>query len=81
MSTYDLDQITTPAYLTGFAEEYYKNIQAQEIAANSLLSFFPERYVEGIDLNTKDLKVTRPVMAFNRAWVRRSRNRVLEDDS
>lgn len=68
MSTYDLDQITTPEYLTGFAEEYYKNIQAQEIAANSLLSFFPERYVEGIDLNTKDLKVTRPVMAFNRAW-------------
>lgn len=68
MSTYDLDQLTTPEYLTGFAQEFYKNLQDQEIAQNSLSLYFPDRYVEGIDLNTRDLKVTRPVMAFNRAW-------------
>lgn len=68
MATYDLDQIHTPEYLTGFATEFYKNLQEQEIAQNSLQIYFPDRYVEGIDLNTRDLKVTRPVMAFNRAW-------------
>ncbi len=68
MATYDLDQIHTPEYLTGFATEFYKNLQEQEIAQNSLQLYFPDRYVEGIDLNTRDLKVTRPVMAFNRAW-------------
>lgn len=68
MTTYDLDQIHTPEYLTGFATEFYKNLQEQEIAQNSLQLYFPDRYVEGIDLNTRDLKVTRPVMAFNRAW-------------
>lgn len=68
MTTYDLDQIHTPEYLTGFATEFYKSLQEQEIAQNSLQLYFPDRYVEGIDLNTRDLKVTRPVMAFNRAW-------------
>ena len=68
MTAYDLDQIHTPEYLTGFATEFYKSLQEQEIAQNSLQRYFPDRYVEGIDLNTRDLKVTRPVMAFNRAW-------------
>ena len=68
MSSYDLDILLTPEYLTGFAREAYQALQDAAIAENSLSIFFPDRQVEGIDLNTRDLKKTRPVMAYNRAW-------------